>query len=62
MLERIFLIGSCGGGDVLRNGASAKNYHLIRFMESKGYYAYQKSSWKRNRAFLAKVMQKLLGR
>ena len=33
--DKIIFIGPAGGGDVPTNGASVKNYHLIRFFKEK---------------------------
>lgn len=33
--QKIVLIGPCGGGSVPKNGASAKNYHLVKFLREK---------------------------
>lgn len=34
--QKIILIGPCGGGGVPKNGASAKNYHLAKYLQDSG--------------------------
>lgn len=48
--QRIILIGPCGGGGVPKNGASAKNYHLVRFLREKHLHVttVDTENWKRN--------------
>lgn len=36
-MNKVILIGPCGGGKIPANGASAKNYHLLKFFERKHY-------------------------
>lgn len=38
-MSKIILIGPCGGGGTPCNGASAKNYHLLKFFQQKHYNA-----------------------
>lgn len=33
--RKIILIGPCGGGDIPKNGASAKNFHLVKYLREK---------------------------
>ena len=34
-MKKVVLIGPCGGGEMPKNGASAKNYHLVKFLREK---------------------------
>lgn len=48
--QKVILIGPCGGGDVPKNGASAKNYHLAKYLREKQLRIVNvdTENWKRN--------------
>lgn len=48
--RNVIFIGPCGGGDVPKNGASAKNYHLKRHLDEQGFdvTAIDTENWKKN--------------
>lgn len=47
---KIVLIGPCGGGGIPKNGASAKNYHLSKFLQDRGVYLkiIDTEKWRKN--------------
>jgi glycosyltransferase involved in cell wall biosynthesis len=57
MRQKLIFIGPCGGGDTPKNGASAKNYHLVRFMQGKGIGldVIDTEKWRKNPAALLKL-------
>lgn len=58
MLEKLFLIGPCGGGEIPKNGASAKNYHLVKYLKDKGFNlsVIDTEKWKKNPFVLVKLL------
>lgn len=56
--DKIIFIGPAGGGDVPTNGASVKNYHLIRFFKDKGInvISLDTENWKKNPLLLFKLV------
>lgn len=60
--QKIILIGPCGGGGVPKNGASAKNYHLARYLREKQLRVVNvdTENWKRNPLVLFRLLFHLL--
>lgn len=60
--QKIILIGPCGGGGVPKNGASAKNYHLAKFLREKNLHVttVDTENWKRNPFVLFRLLFHLL--
>lgn len=56
--NKVIYIGPSGGGRVPKNGASAKNYHLLKFLRSKSinYYLVDTEDWKKNPIVLFKLL------
>ena len=55
---KIIFIGPSGGGRVPKNGASAKNYHLLKFLRSKNINCslIDTEDWKKNPIVLFKLL------
>lgn len=55
---KVILIGPCGGGGVPQNGASAKNYHLLKFLENLdlNLVVVDTEHWKKNPMVLLKLL------
>lgn len=55
--RKIIFIGPAGGGGVPRNGASAKNYHLIKFFREKSInvVSIDTENWRKNPYVLLKL-------
>lgn len=49
-MKKIILIGPCGGGGIPKNGASAKNFHLVNYLKTKQLRVVNidTENWKRN--------------
>lgn len=60
--QEIILIGPCGGGGVPKNGASAKNYHLVRYLREKHLHVttVDTENWKKNPFILFSLLLHLL--
>lgn len=60
--QRVILIGPCGGGGVPKNGASAKNYHLVKYLREKQLRVVNvdTENWKRNPLVLFRLLFHLL--
>lgn len=60
--HRIVFIGPAGGGGIPQNGASAKNYHLKRFLSQKGYniIMHDTENWRSNKFILVKILFSIL--
>lgn len=56
-MNKIIFIGPCGGGCIPRNGASAKNFHLLKFLKQKHYNVciIDTESWKKRPWILIKL-------
>lgn len=61
-MREIILIGPCGGGGIPKNGASAKNYHLVRYLRAKQLRVttVDTENWKRNPFILFRLLFHLL--
>lgn len=61
-MRKIVLIGPCGGGGVPKNGASAKNYHLLRYLQEKNLHVVtvDTENWKRNPFVVFRLLFHLL--
>lgn len=61
-MEKIVLIGPCGGRGIPKNGASAKNYHLVRYLREKQLRVttVDTENWKRNPFILFRLLSCLL--
>lgn len=62
MIPRIILIGPCGGGSIPKNGASAKNYHLLRFLRDKNLNitTIDTENWRKNPFVLVRLFIMIL--
>lgn len=60
--QEIILIGPCGGGGIPKNGASAKNYHLVKYLREKNLHVttVDTENWKRNPFILFRLLFHLL--
>lgn len=60
--QKVILIGPCGGGSVPKNGASAKNYHLVKFLREKNakIQTIDTENWRKNPLVLIKLACKIL--
>lgn len=60
--HKLILIGPCGGGTVPKNGASAKNYHLVKFLRAKNANidTIDTENWRKNPLVLVKLACKIL--
>lgn len=58
MNRKIILIGPCGGGDIPKNGASAKNFHLVKYLMEKKLpcLCIDTEHWKRNPFVLLRLL------
>lgn len=56
-MRKIIFIGPSGGGGIPTNGASAKNYHLLKYLNAKGYTitVVDTEHWKKNPIILIKL-------
>lgn len=61
-MEKIVMIGPCGGGGIPKNGASAKNCHLVRHLRAKQLRVttVDTEHWKRNPLVLFRLLYHLL--
>lgn len=61
-MGKIILIGPCGGGGIPKNGASAKNCHLVRYLREKQQRVttVDTENWKRNPLVLFQLLFPLL--
>lgn len=55
--QKIVFIGPAGGGDAPQNGASAKNYHLMKYFQKKGVnvISVDTENWRKNPFILVKL-------
>lgn len=60
--RKLIFIGPAGGNGIPKNGASAKNYHLMKFFKEKGInvVTVDTESWKKNPLILIKLALLLL--
>lgn len=60
--QKVILIGPCGGGSVPKNGASAKNYHLVKFLREKNVniQTIDTENWRKNLIVLVNLVCKIL--
>ena len=60
--KKVILIGPCGGGSVPKNGASAKNYHLVQYLREKNVniQTIDTENWRKNLLVLVKLAFKIL--
>lgn len=61
--KKVILIGPCGGGSVPKNGASAKNYHLVKFLKEKNIKinTIDTENWRKNPLVLVRLFFTILG-
>lgn len=59
--QKVILVGPCGGSTP-KNGASAKNYHLVKFLREKNVdiQVVDTENWRRNPLVLANLAYKML--
>lgn len=57
-IPKVILIGPCGGRGVPKNGASAKNYHLLKYLENLvlNFGVVDTEHWKKNPMVLLKLL------
>ena len=55
--QKIVFIGPAGGGDAPQNGASAKNYHLMKYFQKKGVnvISVDTENWRKNPFIFCKI-------
>ena len=60
--RKIIFVGPAGGNGIPNNGASAKNYHLMKYFKEKGInvVSVDTESWKKNPFVLIKLAYQLL--
>lgn len=60
--QEIILIGPCGCGGIPKNGASAKNYHLVKYLREKNLHVttVDTENWKKNPFILFRLLSCLL--
>lgn len=58
MSKRVILVGPCGGGETPKNGASAKNFHLVKYLMEKGLscLCIDTEHWKKNPFVLLRLL------
>lgn len=58
MNRKVILIGPCGGGEIPKNGASAKNYHLVKYLMEKQLpcLCIDTEHWKKNPFVLLRLL------
>ena len=61
--QKVILIGPCGDGSVPKNGASAKNYHLVKFLKGKNINisTIDTENWRKNPLVLVRLLFMILG-
>ena len=62
-MEKLFFIGPCGGGGSPKNGATAKNYHILLYLNELGigHTIIDTERWKHNPLTLFKLAAALFG-